>query len=386
MKKQGLMVLAAFSCLVVIATLIGCGTLATDGFLIPVGGAQFAFVVDSVPDSTVTGLKISAYSLDSSSGKLTPVPGSPFSAAAVSGRGNLFMDADPTGHFLFVPNRDADTVSVFSIGSNGALTVLGSPVSTNGSDAFAVKVDPSGKYLYVANQGSGDITAFRISSTGTLTQIGNPVSADGDVHHLFMDPKGRFLYAGIWGEGYAVNGFAISSTDGSLTYIGAAFAPVGKHPQSGTVDSTGKFLLVTNNGSDTVSVFQIDQTTGGLTAVAGSPFATGNYPFHVAQFVVGGTTYMAVSNTDDGTISVYSFNTSTGNLTPNGSPASLGLNFPIYLALDESGRFGYITDEGNDNIVGVTVSATGEATAIPGSPFAGGGISHPAQMVIVSQQ
>src|SRR5512135_827128 len=144
MKKQRMTVLFAFSCLLVFATAIGCGT-AGENFLIPIGGgAQFAFVVNSEPDTTVSGLTISAYALDSSSGKLTAVPGSPFNDAAVSGRGNLFMDVDPDGRFLYVPNRDGNTVSVFSIGSNGALTPVGTPTGTNGSDAFAVKVHPTG--------------------------------------------------------------------------------------------------------------------------------------------------------------------------------------------------------------------------------------------------
>lgn len=385
MKKQRMSVLLGFSCLLLFATAIGCG-IAGENFLIPVGGgAQFAFVVNSVPDSTVSELTISAYSLDGTTGKLTAVPGSPFTDTAVSGRGNLFMDVDPDGKFLYVPNRDADSVTVFAIGSNGALTAVGSPTATNGSDAFAVKVHPSGKYLYVANQSSGDITAFSISASGTLTQIGDPVSADGDVHHLFMDPEGRYLYAGIWGEGYAINGFAISATDGSLTYIKAAFVLTGNRPQSGTVDSTGHFLLVTNNQDDTVGVYQIDQGTGGLTEIEGSPFDTGSFPFHVVEFGSGGSTYMAVSNTDDGTLSVYSFNATTGVLTPNGAPVDIG-SFPIGMALDKSGKFGYITDEGNDNIVGVTVTASGDATPIAGSPFSGGGISAPAQIVIAEQK
>lgn len=383
MKKQRRTVLFAFSFLLLIAAAIGCGTAGVN-FLIPVGGGQvFAFVVNSDPDSSVTELTISAFSIDGSTGAMTPVPGSPFTAPDVDGRGNLFMDVDPNGRFLFVPNRDANSVTVFSIGSNGALTQVGSPTPTGGSDAFAVKVSPDGRFLYVANQSSDDITAFSIGATGTLTQIGDPVSADGDPHHLFMDPQGRFLYAGIWGEGYAINGFAISPTDGSLTYIKSAFILTGDRPQSGTVDSAGNFLLVANNSDWTVSVFQIDQN-GGLSEIEGSPFDTGAYPFHVMEFGSGTTRFMAVTNTDDGTLSIFSFNATSGDLTLEDTPDIA--SFPIGMALDASGRYGYVTDEGNNNIVGVAIDANGQATPISGSPFSGGGISHPAQIVIREQQ
>lgn len=385
MKRQKIAVVA-FSLLLLIATILGCGTPGTN-FLIPTGGNQFAFVVNAEPDNSVSGLTISAFALDSTTGNLTAVPNSPFMVTAVSGSANIFIDVDPSGHFLFAPTRNADSVSVFSIGSNGALTPVGSPAPTNGSDAFAVKVHPTGKYLYVANQSSDDITVFSIGATGTLTQVGDPVPADGDVHHLFMDPKGRFLYAGIWGEGYAVDIYTISPTDGSLTYVD--YALTGNTPQSGTVDAAGKFLLVANKYGNDVTVFQIDQTTGDLTEVTGvgSPFATGKYPFHVVEFVLGTTTYMAVNNVSGDTISVYTFDTATGQLTLDGAPSDLGgLNHPSYMAADASGRFGYVTDGGNDRIIGMTLSATGEPTPIANSPFTTGGLSNPVQIVVAEQQ
>lgn len=388
MKKQRVMVLLAFSSLLLIATIIGCGTAVVDGFLIPVGGeqAKFAFVVNSHPDSNVAGVTISAYTVNPSTGALTAVPTSPFNTKASGGGGTLFIDVDPTSRFLYVPNRGADSVSVFSIAASGALTeISGSPFNTAGSDAFAVKLHANSQFLYVANRSSDDITVFSIGPSGALTPVETPISTDGDPHHLFMDPKGRFLYVSIWGEGYAIDGYAIHQ-DGSLTYIPGAFQTASlKRPQSGMVDSTGKFLLVANYYGDNVTVFSIDQTTGDLTEVTaqGSPFAAGNGPFHVVEFAAAGVTYMAVNNQNDGTISVYSFDSTTGKLTPVGSPVdTLGLSVPHYMAVDPSGKFGYIVDQNNDNIVGITLNAAGQATTIPNSPFSGGGISAPSQIVI----
>lgn len=384
MKKQRLTVLLAFSCLLLLATAIGCG-IAGENFLIPVGGAEakFAFVVNSHPDSSVNGVTISAYTVNDATGALTPVPTSPFTTLAASGGGTLFIDVDPTSRFVYVPNRGANTVSVFAVAASGALSPVGSAVGTGGSDAFSVKVSPNGQFLYVANRSSDDITVFSISSAGALTAVGTPIATDGDPHHLIMDPKGRFLYVSIWGEGYAVDGYAIHP-DGSLTYIPGAFNTSLDRPQSGMVDSTGKFLLVANYYGDNVSVFSIDQNTGDLSEVTaqGSPFATGGGPFHVVEVAAGGVTYMAVNNQNDGTISVFSFDSTTGKLTSTGSPVDLGLSVPHYMAVDPSGKYGYIVDQNNDNIVGVTVNAGGEPSPITGSPFSGGGISAPSQIVI----
>ena len=388
--KQKKLVILSFSILLVVAVILGCGTPGTN-FLIPVGGgAEFAFVVNSHVDSDVTGLTISAFTLDTSTGKLTPVPNSPFQTTATDAGGTLFIDADPSGHFLYVPNRGADTVSIFSIGSNGALSPAGAAVPTGASDAFSVRVHPNGKYLYVANRGNDTISAFSITASGGLQAIGTPLGVpDGSPRHLFVDPQGRFLYASVWGEGYYVGRFKINA-DGSLSVIGAGTSvAAGKEPQSGTVDSTGKFVLVANRGAGTVSVYSIDQSTGDLSQVTaqGSPFASGSGAFGVVEFSSGGTTYMGVVNHSAGSISVFTFDSATGKLTMVGAPVGdLNLSSPHWIAIDPSGKFGYIANQNDDNIVGVTSDASGNITTIPGSPFSGGGVSEPSQIILVTQQ
>jgi DNA-binding beta-propeller fold protein YncE len=67
-----------------------------------------------------------------------------------------------------------------------------------------------------------------------------------------------------------------------LTQVaGSPFATGGAQPQRVTVDPTATFVFVPNVGSNDVSVYQFNSTTGFLTPVAGSPFAAGVGP----QFV-----------------------------------------------------------------------------------------------------
>ncbi|MGC9237930.1 MAG: beta-propeller fold lactonase family protein, partial [Thiomonas sp.] len=54
-----------------------------------------------------------------------------------------------------------------------------------------------------------------------------------------------------------------------------------KHPYSVTVTPAGTFAYVANAGSNNVSAYSINATTGALTPVAGSPFAAGNLPLSV---------------------------------------------------------------------------------------------------------
>jgi len=383
MNKQRLMVLLAFSCLLIIATIIGCTNLG-QGW--PVGGgvSRFAFVVNSHTDSNVDGVTISAYTVDTTTGALTAVAGSPFNTKASGSSGTMWIDVDPSGRFLYVPNRGAATVSVFGIDSTGKLTeIAGSPFASGGDDTFVAEVHPNGKFVYVSNRSSvGSITAFSVGSDGKLTSLGT-VPASNTPRHLFLDPQGRFLYASDESEGDVIDAYSIKA-DGTLTPI--TETPFGNLscPRSGIVESTSKFLLVANRCNSTVSVFSIAQDTGALSEITaqGSPFAAGNDPFGVVEIASGGTTYMAVNNLGDASISVYTFDGTSGKLTPvAGSPfTTLGLSRPHYMAL-ASGKFGYIVDQNNDNITGVTVDAAGKPTTITGSPFSGGGVSQPSQIL-----
>ena len=134
---------------------------------------RFVYVADYGNDS------VSAYAIDATTGVLTTVAGSPFATGAV---GSLAWSVavDPAGKFVYVVNRSADSVSGYTINSaTGALTAIpGSPFPV-GPDPHAVAVDPTSKFAYVANFGSNSVTAFAInSSTGALTPIaGSPFAA-----------------------------------------------------------------------------------------------------------------------------------------------------------------------------------------------------------------
>ena len=62
------------------------------------------------------------------------------------------MTVDPSGRFAYVANLVGDNVSAYTINSStGALSaVAGSPFAA-GNDPWSVTVDPSGKFAYVAN-------------------------------------------------------------------------------------------------------------------------------------------------------------------------------------------------------------------------------------------
>jgi 6-phosphogluconolactonase len=85
------------------------------------------------------------------------------------------------------------------------------------------------------------------------------------------------------------------------------------------MDSVHKFLFVSNQNANNLSAFSINTSTGILTPIPGSPFATGAVPHGVAVDPRG--KFVVVGNQNDNSVSVFSINSSNGALTPiPGSP------------------------------------------------------------------
>src|SRR6266849_2313018 len=198
--------------------------------------------------------------------------------------------------FAYVANDGSSNVSAYTINSTtGALSpVTGSPFAA-GSFPFSVAVDPTGKFAYVANACgvtctvSGNVSAYTIdSTTGALSPVpGSPFAAGSFPISVAVDPSGKFAYVVDFFGG--VSAYTINSTTGALSPVpGSPFA-AGSGPRSVAVVPSGKFAYVTNqcgnvfcSVSGSVSAYTIDSTTGALSPVPGSPFAAGTFPLSVA--------------------------------------------------------------------------------------------------------
>jgi 6-phosphogluconolactonase len=133
-----------------------------------------------------------------------------------------------------------------------------------------------------------------------------------------------------------VSVYSYSSGAGAIAEVGSPY-PVGAAPKAVAVDPTGQFLYVANSHDGTVSAFTITTAgpnAGTLTAIAGSPFDTGQgYSVTATGVAVEPSgQYLYVANGDDMTLSIFSINPGTGALTavgttkpcPNGPTCTVG--------------------------------------------------------------
>jgi 6-phosphogluconolactonase len=127
---------------------------------------------------------ISAFTLDLSTGGLTPVAGNPLAIPVLN---NITVDSK--SRYLFV--TEAAGVAVYPIvnTATGALDptpVSGSPFAA-GTNPYSVTVDVADVLVYVANQGSGNVSAFVFTpdTGGDLFPVaGSPVTSGAGTEYV----------------------------------------------------------------------------------------------------------------------------------------------------------------------------------------------------------
>lgn len=81
--------------------------------------------------------------------------------------------------------------------------------------------------------------------------------------------------------------------------------------KAGQPAATGKFVYVANATDNTISAYTVNGTTGALTAVTGSPFATLGNPYALTEDASGKHLYVA----GNGGIAGYTIDSTSGALT-----------------------------------------------------------------------
>ncbi len=234
------------------------------------------YVVDQ--NQTAAG-GVYGFSIDATTGALTPISGSPFAAGVYP----VWISFTPKGNFAYVSNNGgttsgANTVSAYSVNAaTGALTPLATPTYAMNETPQDLTIDSSGTHLYVAmgTGGSvGEVEGFTINSDGSLTAIaGSPWPVGLGPMFVDIDPTGQFAYVSS-AQGTGVYGFTIDATTGAFTAMdGGTPFTTGSEPQFITVDASGHFGYTADEASGTITGFAINQTTGVLTAVPGSPYS-----------------------------------------------------------------------------------------------------------------
>lgn len=228
--------------------------------------------------------QVRGYDINTGQGALTAeIQGSPYGFGGDPW--NRYIKADASGHnLLYVANTIIGLHGYKVNSTTGELTLIqGSPFpGTQGVVHF--DLDPESKFLYAVREDGSHVQAFTIDSvSGQLSVIqGSPFAAGTGTSSVAVDPLGRYAYVTNFSSDEVI-AYAIDSVTGTLTLIGSSYR-LGSNPSCVIVEPTGKFAYVANTGPDDISVYAINPSTGALTPINGSPFSLGamRYPQAIA--------------------------------------------------------------------------------------------------------
>lgn len=146
---------------------------------------RFAYVINEM------ALTITAFGYDAAKGELTELQ--TISTLPEGDRDDSYSTAEvqvhPSGKFVYGSNRGHNTIAAFSVDSqSGRLTPIGH-ASTGGKTPRNFGIDPSGSYLLAANQDSDNILVLKIDpASGKLTSTGNEIKIPKPVCVKFVVP------------------------------------------------------------------------------------------------------------------------------------------------------------------------------------------------------
>ena len=283
----------------------------------------YAVTEDAEVTKSGTGGGVSAFSFNKTTGKLTPV-NEQFSG----GKHPCYVAVVKSGKWIFAGNYSSGNVGLFKVKSDGSLDTVKQVVQHSGSGpnkdrqeaphVHSTVLSPDNKYLMVPDLGIDKVMIYRFDqSKGLLTpstqQFAASAPGSGPRHFDFhpnakyaylmeemtgtvvvykyqngslqkiqrlnalpkdfageigsadihVSPNGKFLYCSNRGSSNSISVFKINPGTGMITLVGHQ-STLGKTPRNFNFDPSGNFLLVANQNSDDIIVFNIDKKTGML--------------------------------------------------------------------------------------------------------------------------
>jgi len=276
---------------------------------------------------------VSSYSINPKTGALTFLN-------KVSSAGGMpcHLVVDHTRKILFVADYGSGRVVSYALnpdGSIGAQTGLGqdsgssiNPRRQEGPHVHSTVLSPDNRFLFTPDLGLDQIKIYKIDTAkGTFAPNDPPsvsVTPGLGPRHFAFGRGAKFAYA-VCEMGSSVVAFSYDRENGSLQPIQTiSNLPPDFTGQSTAaeieVDKTGRYLYASNRGSDSITVFGIDQQKGTVTRLqVASTMGKGPRNFKIDP--AGERIVAANQNTNQ--LTVLKIDPKTGQLTPESETADV---------------------------------------------------------------
>ncbi len=295
------------------------------GFLVFSPNGRWLVTLDSFAGPDPRPLWVMA--VNSKTGALRRVRGAPFALGSIP----LSAAFSPDGHLLAV-NTFSGQIVVFSVNRRTGTLHRESRWSDPHGRADSIAFSPRGGLLAAQDEGSKTVEAgvtlltvnrrtgrLRSASRWVAPKDMTPAGAGlAEPGGMSFSARGNLLALMISGrnrdssftDGVAI--FAVKRRPRMLAPMAHTYIPNSDIAGNLAFSPDGKLIAIGNSGDESVPVLRVDQTTGRVQRVPGSPFASGPTPTSLAFSPDGGL--LAVVNADGQDFSLFSVSKATGSL------------------------------------------------------------------------
>lgn len=247
---------------------------------------------------------------------------------------------------------------------------------TEAANPSYLAMNADGTRLYAVDEREvGGVTAFRRDpATGVLSRMTSQPTGGAHPCHLSLDASGRFVLV----VNYTGGNVAVFPIDGDgdllpasqvLAHAGSSVDPNRQgepHPHMIQPSPDGRFVYVSDLGTDQVVRYRLDTETGRLIDPLPTAMRPGMGPRHFA-FAPDGRSMVVIGELDSSLVSCAI--EADGALTPVASVSTLPADFSgsstcAHVVVSHDGRFVYGSNRGHDSIAVAAFDAGSRALEI----------------------
>lgn len=283
------------------------------------------FAVNEISRGVGPSGMVSAFAIDGQTGDLTYI-----NSQSTHGFAPCYLSVDPVGRYVLAANYESGSLSVTPIRSDGRLAPATDIVQLHGSGPSAQQDSPHAHmiihgpgtgYFYAVDLGMDRIYTYWLDlERGKFTPAQPPFTqlpAGTGPRHLAFHPNGRFAYT-VNETTSTVSVFQVDGRSGGLTpqqTLSTLPAGFDGNNQGGEVlvSPWGRFLYATNRGHDSIVIYAINEENGQLD-LAGHQSTLGREPRHFAFDPTA--MYLVVANQDSNSVITFRVDQITGALSP----------------------------------------------------------------------
>jgi 6-phosphogluconolactonase len=224
------------------------------------------------------------------------------------------------GRLLYVLNGDSpENITGFHINNDGTISqISGStqPLSGTGVGSAQIEFSPNGRVLVVTEKNTNMIDTYVVGFNGSVSGPNTQASAGDTPYGFAFDNKGHLVVSDAFGGG--TNGGAMSSYNVSSGGINLITGPVYNSqtaPCWVAITKNGRFAYTTNTGTSNISGYRISHN-GGLVLFhdGGNTASTGSGSSPIDMAVSSNSQYLYALSHGTNTISVFKIDNGHGRL------------------------------------------------------------------------